>query len=413
MTKHAQHQRHSRNDRILFILDSPYPPVNRFNRTLINRAELLSEKIKGIEIHVLSRGTNYSIVKHHDFTVHRIGLKKEMKIERFDSIMERVKYSIMSFVYLLKVYRDVDVVISMAFVANFISFLYYFALRKNYVCDVVDFSFDADLAECQNNKIVHRILNNILEFVECKVIPRFAKRVVVVSEAMKKTLVKKYGLKEDKIIVMHEGIDPRILSWAKEDCKEKSFLRQKYGLSGKKVIMITGFFDRFDRVDLLLKAIQELKLRHSDLKLVVAGAGDCHFKSLIGKLNDPDIVIIGWHRSRRDAYKVLQMADVCVIPMEKRLATDVIYSSKLMDYIAYRKPVVAFNLETIAGIVIEYGIGEIAEKVDHHSLAKAIEKIIINLEKYQGAKFENLIEKFSMQNISTLYPKLIRDVLTE
>jgi glycosyltransferase involved in cell wall biosynthesis len=400
--------------KILFILDSPYPPVNRFNRTLINRAELLNEKLKGVEIHFLSRGMVYSNFKTQDFTVHRVGFKKEMGIERFDSIIERIRFTLKSLVYLQKISRDVDLVVSMAFVANFTSFLLFCISRKDYLCDLVDFSFDADLAENQNSRILHRIPNKLLEYVECKIIPKYAKRVIVVSELMKKILVEKYRIEEDKITILCEGIDPRILSWKKEEDLEKStWLRKTCELYNKKVLMITGFFDRFDRVDLLLRAFKELRLRHSDLKLVIAGTGDPHFESLMKGVSDPDIIVVGWQKSRRDAYRILQLADVCIIPMEKRLATDVIYSSKLMDYVAFRKPIVAFDLETIAGIVKEYDIGEIAESVDHYALAEAIEKTITNLDKYSDEKFENLIAKFSMQNISMLYPKLIGDVLAE
>jgi hypothetical protein len=55
--------------KILFVLDSPYPPVTGLNRTLINRAELLRDHLNDVEIHIVSRGIKYLTVKYDGFCV--------------------------------------------------------------------------------------------------------------------------------------------------------------------------------------------------------------------------------------------------------------------------------------------------------------------------------------------------------
>lgn len=398
--------------KILFVLDSPYPPVTRLNRTLINRAELLRDNLKHVEIHVVSRGMKYSTLKYDGFIVHRIGFTEKMGIKRFDSVWERARYAFQGLVYIVVTFKDVDLVISMHFVANFISFLFHIVSRKKYICEMVDFAFDAHQALGHDRGMLYRILNKLLEYLECKAIPKLAKRVIVVSDFMKRVLVEKYGIEKQKTLVMGEGIDPRVLRWAKiKEKKKLAELRKKYALNNKKVIMATGFFDRFDRVDILIKAFKELKIRHSDLKLVIAGGGDEHFRALIDKANDNDIIITGWQKRRRDAYHILHLADICVISMEKRLGTDAIYSSKLLDYIAFKKPVVALNLETIGEVVEKYGIGKVAKNTTPSELANAIEVVLRNIDDFSSTKLNGLIDKFTFESISKGYPRLIEKLL--
>lgn len=398
--------------KILFVLDSPYPPVTGFNRTLINRAEFLRDTLKNLEIHVVSRGIEYSIMKYEGFVVHRIGFRQKMGIERFNSILERGKYALKSLLYIMVTFKDVDLVISMHFVANFISFLCHIVSRKRYVCEMVDFSFDAHRALSQDRGVWYRFPNKLLEYLECKTIPRLAEKVIVVSDFMKKILVEKYGIERQKILVMGEGIDPRVLQWASVKNAEKlAGLKEKYALNNKTIIMTTGFYDRFDKVDLMIEAFKELKMRHSDLKLVIAGDGDEYFRALIEKESDKDIVVTGWQERRRDAYHILHLADICIILMEKRLGTEAIHSSKLMDYIAYRKPMVVSNLETMAEVVNKYRVGRVAKNSSSHELAHAIEDVLENMKNFSDTNFGILIDKFKFQNISKDYPQIIEKLL--
>lgn len=400
------------NKKILFILDSPYPPVTRLNRVLINRAEFLRQNLKDVEIYVVSRGIKYSTFKYDGFIVHRICFGKKMGIKRFDNIWERAKYAFKTLVYITVTFKDVDLVISMHFVANFISFLFHLVSRKKYICEMVELAFDTYRAWGRRRGELYRIPNKLLEYLECKVIPKWAERVIVITDFFKRTLIEKYGIEKQKISVMAEGIDPRVLRWAKiRNMKKLTELQQKYALKDKAVIMTTGFFDNFDRVDLLIKAFKELKIRHSDLNLVLAGDGDEHFRALINNISDDDVILTGWQKRRRDAYNILHLADICVLPMEKRLGHDVIHCSKLMDYIAFRKPIVLFNLEAMGELIKKHGIGRVTKNVDPLELANVIEDVLRNIDDFSAAKFNGLINKFIFENTSKNYPWLIEEVL--
>jgi glycosyltransferase involved in cell wall biosynthesis len=277
---------------------------------------------------------------------------------------------------------------------------------------MVDFSFDAHRALSQDRGVWYRFPNKLLEYLECKTIPRLAEKVIVVSDFMKKILVEKYGIERQKILVMGEGIDPRVLQWASVKNAEKlAGLKEKYALNNKTIIMTTGFYDRFDKVDLMIEAFKELKMRHSDLKLLIAGDGDEYFRALIEKESDKDIVVTGWQERRRDAYHILHLADICIILMEKRLGTEAIHSSKLMDYIAYRKPMVVSNLETMAEVVNKYRVGRVAKNSSSHELAHAIEDVLENMKNFSDTNFGILIDKFKFQNISKDYPQIIEKLL--
>jgi len=365
-----------------------------------------------VEINIVSRGIKYSKINYNGFIVHRIGFREKKGIERFNSIWERAHYALKCLVYILLKFNDVNLVISMHFVANFIAFLFHLISRKKYICEMVDFAFDAHKAvECRKS-ILNRIPNILLEYLECKVIPKFSERVIVISDIFKNALVKKYAIKKQKISVIYEGIDPRILIWEKiKNIEKLNKIKQIYGLKNKIIIMTTGFFDRYDRVDILIKAFKILKKRYYNLKLIIAGDGDEYFKALIAKETNNDITVTGWQKRRRDAYHILHLADICVISMDKRLGTDIIHSSKLMDYIAFKKPIVTLNLKAIGEIVKQYGIGRVVKNANPSELASAIEDVLRNIDDFSEIEFNVLINKFSLENISKKYLWLIEKLV--
>jgi glycosyltransferase involved in cell wall biosynthesis len=313
---------------------------------------------------------------------------------------------------MLKKGSQADLLISMHLTANTVSFLLHVFSRKKYICDMVDFAFDAYLASAPRPGLLRRISSKLIECLECRIIPKFSQEVIVVSELMKDILIGRYGIDGEKIHVLPEGIDPDVLELSSQRNEKKlDDLRENYLLTGKKVIMATGFFNWLDRADLLIEAFEQLKHRIPNLALVFAGDGDEYFRAAVAKVNDNDIIVTGWLPSRMDSYNTLQLADVCVITMEKRLATDAIYGSKLMDYITFKKPVVCFNLETLSKVVLGSRIGRVAQRTDAGELADRIADVLQDRSSIDDEAFERLINEFSQFRILASYAGIVEKTL--
>jgi len=396
---------------IFFILDSSFPPITRFNRTLIGRARFLEKVIKEANLHILARGTRNSQEKYGRIIVHRIAFQRNTSIERFGSVPERIWYTLKAFLFMLNKGKDADLLISMHFTANTISFLLNLFLRKKYVCDMVDFAFDAHLAEVAKPGLLRKISSRVMECLECRIIPKFSNEVIVVSEMMKDILIRRYGIDGEKIHVLPEEIDPDVLKHSiRMNEKKVQDLRQKYGLIGKRVVMTSGFVNWLDRADLLIEAFEQLKQRIPNLALVFVGDGDESFRAAVTKARDEDIIVTGW-LPRMNSYDLLHVADVCVITMEKRLATDITYGSKLLDYIAFRKPVVCFNLETISKVVLGSRIGRVAQRTDASELADKIADVLQDPSSIDQRAFERLINDFSQFRTLASYAGIIEKAL--
>lgn len=101
---------------------------------------------------------------------------------------------------------------------------------------------------------------------------RNATKIITVSRYSKNAVIEKFGISDDKIKVVYNGMDS-------DSCPEDYYgkgdaLLTKHGLTrGKYFVYVGGFYER-KNVMRLLSAFRSFLLQHRDFKLVVTGASD-------------------------------------------------------------------------------------------------------------------------------------------
>jgi glycosyltransferase involved in cell wall biosynthesis len=170
---------------------------------------------------------------------------------------------------------------------------------------------------------------------------RMADHVIATNQSYRMVEMLRGHVPEARITIVRNGPDPNRLRPTEPDTE----LRQK----GKTVIGYAGVMGFQDGVDYLLRALQHLvhDLGRTDFFcVVIGGLGDARasLKLLATKLGlDKYIWFTGWV-SNDDYVRYLSTIDICVEPDPSNPFNDRSTMTKMMEYMALEKSIVAFDL---------------------------------------------------------------------
>jgi glycosyltransferase involved in cell wall biosynthesis len=195
---------------------------------------------------------------------------------------------------------------------------------------------------------------------------RFVSRqstMVAVSEDIKKFLVQKAGIKNDRIIVVHNGID---LDLYRPESGKGEWARKELCIrNAQPVVGAIGNLYPVKGHTYLLKALAIVKIMFPTIKLLIAGRG-----RMMGKLLNESqalgvqdhVIFLGF---REDTASLLQAIDLFVLPsISEGLPLSV------LEAMASGKPVIATNVGGLPEVVVDGQTGFLVSPEDPESLAK-------------------------------------------
>jgi glycosyltransferase involved in cell wall biosynthesis len=119
--------------------------------------------------------------------------------------------------------------------------------------------------------------------------------------------------------------------------------------SGKKILVYIGSLNPQDGVDYLLRSLRYLvhDLKREDFHCVIIGSGDSleDLRELKQQLRLNGHVELTGYISDSELQENLAAADICVDPDPSSPLNDVSTWIKVMEYMAYGKPIVSFDLK--------------------------------------------------------------------
>jgi glycosyltransferase involved in cell wall biosynthesis len=143
----------------------------------------------------------------------------------------------------------------------------------------------------------------------------------------------------------------------------------------KCILCYVGSLNPQDGVDYLLRSLRYLlyDLKRSDFHCVIMGAGDSlqDLRELAGKLQLDGCVELTGFVSDEDLQTNLAAADICVDPDPSSPLNDVSTWIKVMEYMAYAKPIVSFDLKET-----RFSAGEAAMYVKPNGEAEFAQTIV-------------------------------------
>jgi glycosyltransferase involved in cell wall biosynthesis len=167
-----------------------------------------------------------------------------------------------------------------------------------------------------------------------------ADHIIATNQSYKALEMERDRVPSDRITVVRNGPDPieKIPFRLIEDIRQP----------GKKTILFLGVIGFQDGVDYLLRSLHDLKYRQGrdDFLCVIAGDGGAlpGLKLLANELDLNGCVRFpGWIQEA-NAASYIHSADICIAPEPSNFLNDRSTMVKVMEYMAFGKPIVAFDL---------------------------------------------------------------------
>jgi len=214
--------------------------------------------------------------------------------------------------------------------------------------------------------------------------------IIAVSQALKKYAINTFGIPEDRIEVVYNGIQ---IPQSEDDgiC-----IRKKWGIKEDDILVGTvARLIRSKGIDFLIKAIPKILSQYPNVKFMIVGSGpeEERLKEFAESLNcSNNIIFAGYVKYIWYYYKAF---DIFILPsLSEGLGISV------LEAMASSKPVIASNTGGIPEI-IEHGVnGYLISPGDSGEISEAILHLILRPEerkRYGDAGYLTVMKKFDNQ----------------
>ncbi len=202
------------------------------------------------------------------------------------------------------------------------------------------------------------------------VICRLADHIFVQSEEMKRVMATK-GVPLKKMTAVPMGVDLEMLDNAGKLPRIEL---------GSQTVLYLGALDRLRQLEFLLEAFAVAVEDRQSVKLVFVGSSeeqaDVDFlKSEVARLGLTEQVVFMGFLPREQALSYVRAATICVSPIPSNPVFDVASPTKILEYMALAKPVVANDQPDQRQVLEESGAG-ICTPYDAGSFGKALIRLL-------------------------------------
>jgi glycosyltransferase involved in cell wall biosynthesis len=240
-----------------------------------------------------------------------------------------------------------------------------------------------------------------------RLLVRCINKVITVSNSSKRIIIEKLPFQEDRVVVIHNGID---VNYNRKF--DSSSLKENLGIGETDLVVGTvGRLTEQKGYIYLLKAAVRIKKEVRNVKLLIVGEGSMEKELKRYSLNlglERDVIFTGF---QEDVYKILNIMDVFVLSSLYEGFPFVILEAMIM-----KKPVVATEVDGIPEVVINGNTGILVPPKDPEKLAKAVISLLVDREKAKnmGNKgFKRVKDCFSKQIMVEKTENLYKELLSQ
>ncbi len=287
----------------------------------------------------------------------------------------------------------------------FVIGLFFKIFGKKFLFDHHDLSPEMYLAKYDKKPSEGGILYKLLLLFE-KLTFKTADVVITTNNSHKEVAIKRGGVDEGKIFVVRSGPDTnrfKIYEPIEELKRGKKFM-----------VCYLGEMCKQDGVDYLIDAVKiiEEKDKRDDIFFVMIGGGP-EQPAMVQYAKEKGIknIYFTGRISDDELSKYLSTCDVCVDPDPKNLWSDKSTMNKIMEYMYFKKPIVAFDLKENSFSAKDAALYAKNNSIDE--MARLILKLIDDrklrekMGKYGRERFEKYLSwEHSIPNLIAAYKRL-------
>ncbi len=201
--------------------------------------------------------------------------------------------------------------------------------------------------------------------------------VLTVSSYLRRRILQG-GVHPRRVRVVPNAIEPAPLRVGTQGNRQREALRQRYGLAGKTIIGFAGWFDHWDRLELLLEAVQRLTPQYPELAAMLIGDGPIasDLAAHARALGVDGRVLFTGAVPRDEMADHLALLDIAVLPHSNRFGSPVV----LFEFMAHGLPIVAPRLDPITDVLRDGVTGMLFEPLDSDQMVGAITALLESAE---------------------------------
>ena len=194
-----------------------------------------------------------------------------------------------------------------------------------------------------------------------------------ISKWMKEELVKQ-GIPDSKMMPLPLGVNPELFSSTKDGTK----IRGQYDLNDAQVILYTGTMDKLRKLSIIIHTFSKVREHKDNVKLLMVGKGNdkANLEKLVSKLGIQNDIIFTGQVPYFDMPYFIAAVDICLCPVPPLDIYKVSSPTKLFEYMAMGKPVVANEEIPEQKEVIQQSGGGILVKFEDKSFAEGIIELL-------------------------------------
>ena len=229
--------------------------------------------------------------------------------------------------------------------------------------------------------------------------------IITISESAKNDIIKNLGVTEDKIEIVHPGIDLENYS-QKYEKEELERIRKKYNLPSEYILYL-GTIEPRKNIERIIKAfIKYKKERKDNLKLILSGKKGWKYENIMElvKLRPEDITFTEYV-DEEDKIALYKMAELFVFPSLYEG-----FGIPVLEAMAARVPVVTSNVSSLPEVAGDAAI--LVDPLNEDEIFEAYKKIRNDsnyreemiLKGYEQAKKYQW--KYSAKKLEEIYDKI-------
>lgn len=196
-----------------------------------------------------------------------------------------------------------------------------------------------------------------------------AQRVIVCSSAMRREVETVFSLPSDKIAVIPNGVEPKML----QPSAACDITPEPYALQNERVVLFVGRLVREKGVHILLQAATDILGEFADVKFLVAGQGPARedLENLAGQLGLGEKVLFTGFVTDEERNRLLRIASVAVFPSLYEP-----FGIVALEAMAAGTPMVVSDVGGLADVVEHNRNGLKAYPGDAHSIATQVKDLL-------------------------------------
>jgi glycosyltransferase involved in cell wall biosynthesis len=174
------------------------------------------------------------------------------------------------------------------------------------------------------------------------------------------------GASRERVHVLPNAIDPHRF----RSSGSGRSLRAELGLDGSIVIGHVGLFYFWDRLDVLIKVVKNIRKRHAGVKALLVGDGPEmeNLKQTASRFGMENAVVFAGPVPRDEVPAYIDAMDICVLPDSNAFGSPI----ALFEFMAMGKPCVVPDLGPMRDVIDDRVTGIMFPRADYGALGEAL-----------------------------------------